>query len=148
MIFSKHEGSVIQCKQTLMILLHLLNCVFRYCNNMMIKKNHKANILIEVIVIKFKRKKSWKFKRKKNMELGNQIQCNFGIGLLPISLETSVLLIDGRFYFRYGPITEVILIHGSQWERQNVGVNNVGSIYTYKHESCPRFQKPLKLPAS
>ena len=70
---------------------------------------------------------AWKFKRKKNMELGSQIQCNFGIGLLPICLETSVLLIDGRFYFRYGPITEVILIHWSQWERQKVGV-----ISTYK----------------
>ena len=30
MIFSKHKGSVIECKQALMILLHLLNFVFRY----------------------------------------------------------------------------------------------------------------------
>ena len=34
-----------------MILLHLLNFFFRY-DNMMIKKNHKASILIEIIVIK------------------------------------------------------------------------------------------------
>ena len=50
-------------------------------------------------------------KDRPNMELGSQIQHNFGTGLLPICLETSVLLIDGRFYFRYGPIMEVILIH-------------------------------------
>ena len=51
MIFSKQEGRVIECKQALMILLHLLNFFFRY-DNMMIKKNHKASILIEIIVIK------------------------------------------------------------------------------------------------
>ena len=56
MIFSKPKGSVIECKQALMILLHLLNFVFRY-NNVMIKKNHKVNILIEIIVIKKTNKK-------------------------------------------------------------------------------------------
>ena len=51
MIFSKQEGRVIECKQALMILLHLLNFFFRY-DNMMIKINHKASILIEITVIK------------------------------------------------------------------------------------------------
>ena len=42
---------IIEAQQALMILLHLLNCVFRYFNNMLRKKTHKANILIEIIVI-------------------------------------------------------------------------------------------------
>ena len=110
-IFSKHEGNVIQCKQTLMILLHLLNCVCWYSNDMIIKKNHKASILIE----------GRKFKRVKNMELGSQIQCIFGIGLFPICLETSVLLINGRFYFRYNGSNSNTL--KSKWETKN-GCNN------------------------
>ena len=43
------------CAKTTMC-VHLLNFFFRY-DNMMIKKNHKANILIEVIVIKQKDKR-------------------------------------------------------------------------------------------
>ena len=45
MTFSKREDSDIQCKQALMILLHLLNCVFRYCNNMMTTHLRYVDIL-------------------------------------------------------------------------------------------------------
>ena len=62
------------------------------------------------------------------MEIGRQIQFHFGIWSTSDMLGDEHLLIvyhiDGRFYFRYGPITEVLLIHLSQWERQKVGVIN------------------------
>ena len=67
----------------------------------MINKNHKANILIEVIVIKQKEKKNVaSLKRRKIWNSEVKFSAILGIGLLPICLETSVLLVDGRFYFR------------------------------------------------